>query len=192
MSDESVLAKVATVIGSVAPDDMSKEAKWGLAKKILAGTAVAGGMTATGIAGHAIGKKRGETVGEEKGRKKQYEQDVQKFRTHAKRIFDVGRLTGRRNLASDIQRRFSGATSNGVGNTVLPSVRQVKMPKQAGLDKMAEAVYAGWVHGEIEVEKLRTLPPTDMSKLASVVVDRMNNGDDVARILWRLLGNDDA
>lgn len=186
MSDDpKVLAKVANILLRI-PDneDMIKESS--KLSKALKITGLVGASAGTGA---MVGSTLGETKGRKKGRQEQLNYDMSRFRTAAKKIYSMGRTHGAMAIVSKIKQRFSSGLKGGNGPSNVHKLPKLNPPtiKKASLDNKAVAVYNAWATGQIPTEHLQNLPPSDMAKVAAVVIDRMDDGDKLAHMLWNLL-----
>lgn len=184
-TDPKVLAKVASIFRRMPEsEEMAKESaniRTALRATGLVGAAAGGGV----FAGSMIGEKKGI----KKGREVQLAQDLSKFRTAASNIYNMGRSAGAVELATRIKQRFNHGLTGGLKAKNVSTIPKIstKTIKKASLDKAAESVYQGWLNNNIPIELIRNLPPNDMGKIAAVVLDKMNDGDKVAGILWNLI-----
>lgn len=211
MSDRTkVLIKTARILqGLPGCEDLEElEKAGGISGKAVAGI-IGGTVGAAGIGagGYLVGKKKGLGVGREQGhqmgmeagKKEQFSKDVKQFRGAAKSIYTLGQRHGQTRTVAALRQHFlSGIAKGNPGKQKKipklpepPSMKNIagQTHRKTAEDHMAAAVYEGWARGNIEAAQLQNLTPTDLEKVATVVVNRMHDGDQRAEILWRLLSS---
>lgn len=197
MFSPNVISKLGQIAaGSPAYDEMQKEANKakaassGLSRALkIVGLGTAGGATVVGA--HQVGKKSGEASGMEKGKAVQLKKDQETFKSAVPRIFRAGRVVqARRDQAA-----FRSYLSRNNPGTAGTSKNSGHFRMQSGTSHMktaseiAEAVVDGWACGEVKTAAVKALPPQDLQKIAGVLVNRMEQGDEMASILWRTLSS---
>lgn len=199
MFSASVISKLGQIAaGSSAFEDMKKEggkaeaAKSGLGRALkVIGIATAGGAAVAGA--HSVGKSSGRASGMEEGRKAQLQQDQDNFRQAVPRIFSAGRMVQARHDAAAFKGYLdrnnpgtAGTDKNNMNNKDYYNMNGGSSYTKTA-SAVVEAVVDGWSMGKIKTADVKALPSSDMQKVAAVLVSRMNNGDEMAGILWRTL-----
>lgn len=193
IKNPDTFVKVAKLLhGTLEQEELEKIA--GL-KSVIKSLPVGRALKATGIVG-TIGAAAGigSITGERRGRKKQFSEDVPKFRAAAAKIYGAGQRVGAGRVINAIRSRLNNSLkmprsnkSHGQ-NVVMPMIRPPEIPKH-GYDRKALAVYDGWRTGQIKTAAINNLPPTDLAKIAAVIIDKMDEGDRVAEILWNVISS---
>lgn len=197
MFSPNVISKLGQIAaGSPAFDEMQKEAskakaaRSGLSRAIkVVGLGTAGGAAVAGA--HQVGKKSGEASGIEQGKAVQLKKDQETFKAAVPRIFRAGRVV----QARRDQAMFKNYLSRNNPGTAGTSKNSGHFKMQSGTSHMktaaeiAEAVVDGWASGQIKTAAVKALPQHDLQKVAGVLVNRMERGDEMASILWRTLAS---
>jgi len=199
--DSKVQAKIGMILGGMPiAEELEKEANKGrMAGKIIGGITGLGavGGVAYGV-GHEFGEDEGEARGVDYGRSAQLKQDKQRFGAASKKIYEYGRAQQKR---QDMNQFKSLITSPRFSNAMVERSRRIQAQgnpnraigipttKTASTNDMAEAVYEGWRLGNISIEEMQKLPSSDLAKVASVVVQKINSGDKSADMLWRIMND---
>ena len=195
MIDPNVAAKIAQIVlGSNNRDEIVKEAFKGSSgmSRALKLTGLAGGVGAAGAGTYHAGKSSGNKSGMETGAKQQFTKDQESFKQIAPKIFNAGRITQARQDKA-MFKNYLSKNNPGTAGTSKSNGKYSKMSHGTSHTKtgmeMAEAVVDGWVTGQVKTASIQTLPGNDLQKVAMVLVDRMNTGDEIAGMLWRALSS---
>ena len=194
MISDSVLAKVGMIaLGTMTEEEIEKQAantkalRSGLRRALkIVGLSTGGGAAIAGA--HQVGKSSGRASGIEQGKKSQFEEDKETFKQVAPRIFRAGRLTQARQdeaaFKSYLSRNVSGTAGN--SNNYYSNMESGSSHTKTAMS-VAHDVINGWKRGDIKTSSLRSLPQHEMEKVATALVQQMDNGDQLAGILWRTL-----
>ena len=155
--------------------------------KALKYTGAIGGVGTVGATGYLTGKEKGKEKGLVEGKQQQFAEDINKFRGAARNIYTLGRVHQRTSDAASLRQHFlKGIGNKGSDQKKLEVVNQPKLVKKSE-DKMASSVYEAWASGKLETEHIKNLPPIDLEKIATVIMNRRIEGDQRADILWKVL-----
>ena len=125
-------------------------------------------------------------VGQASGKQNQLKQDQDNFKTIVPKIFNAGRVMQARQDAS----RFKSYLDKNMTGFAGTSKDQQSYTNKHAATKVANAVVNGWENGQVSTSEIQALPETDLQKVAHVLLDRMNQGDNTAKVMWRALTSD--